>query len=245
MRRSVLLDGGTGLGDATGSGGAASATGDRGGTRGVRAWRAEQAGAPRRCRRRPYPFPSLPGRAAYNVRPLFSPSLSARAAGCRLLGVADSHSDSHECWLEAEALRQRGSKDVSFIEETRRESTHFMHPQERNLHGKVFGGYLMRTAYELAFVTANLFTGARPEFLSSDDIHFLEPVEVGSVVVFTSEVVFTGRTSLQVCVCAEVLDPATGRRRTTNNFHFAFRSPPPRRLLPRSVWVPPTPHRLL
>lgn len=35
--------------------------------------------------------------------------------------------------------------------------------QERNLHGRVFGGFLMRRAFELAFSTAYLFAGTRPQ----------------------------------------------------------------------------------
>ena len=35
-------------------------------------------------------------------------------------------------------------------------------PQNRNVHGRVFGGFLMRRAFELAHSTTYLFAGCRP-----------------------------------------------------------------------------------
>lgn len=43
---------------------------------------------------------------------------------------------------------------------------------------QVFGGFLMRQAYELAFACAWRLTGRRPAFLALDDLTFLAPVEV-------------------------------------------------------------------
>ena len=40
---------------------------------------------------------------------------------------------------------------------TEHKSVHLMHSQERNRHGNIFGGYLMRLAYELAWGTAYLY----------------------------------------------------------------------------------------
>lgn len=38
-------------------------------------------------------------------------------------------------------------------------------PQARNLHDRIFGGFLMRRAFELAFATAYMFGGDKPRFL--------------------------------------------------------------------------------
>lgn len=54
-------------------------------------------------------------------------------------------------------------------------------PQHANVYGKVFGGFIMRQAYELAFSCAWRLTGRRPAFLALDDITFLAPVEVGTL----------------------------------------------------------------
>jgi hypothetical protein len=33
------------------------------------------------------------------------------------------------------------------------------------MHGRIFGGFLMRRAYELAFATVHMFAGQRPRFV--------------------------------------------------------------------------------
>ena len=49
-------------------------------------------------------------------------------------------------------------------------------PQQRNIHGRIFGGFLMRRAFELAFSTAYAFAGAAPHFLEVDHVDFFKPV---------------------------------------------------------------------
>lgn len=75
-------------------------------------------------------------------------------------------------------------------------STQWTHPQNRNIHGNIFGGFLMRQAFELAHVTCGLFTGVMPTFLSMDDVSFLRPVHIGSVLALESQVVYTSTSTL-------------------------------------------------
>ena len=42
--------------------------------------------------------------------------------------------------------------------------------------------------YELAWITAHAFTGQTPRFVALDDIQFLQPVSVGSIVHLSSVV---------------------------------------------------------
>lgn len=70
-------------------------------------------------------------------------------------------------------------------------STLLMHPQNRNIHGKVFGGYLMRQAFEQAFSAAYLFGRSPPKFSAVEEIAFIAPVEVGSLLQFSSKIVYT------------------------------------------------------
>ena len=54
-------------------------------------------------------------------------------------------------------------------------NTLLMHAQERNVHGKIFGGYLMKTAYELAWSAAVIYMGVyTPVFVAVDDIQFVK-----------------------------------------------------------------------
>jgi len=57
-----------------------------------------------------------------------------------------------------------------------------MHLQDKNLSGKIFGGYIMRLAYELGWLTSLEFLGGKfPKCTHIDDVQFLAPVEIGSV----------------------------------------------------------------
>ena len=70
------------------------------------------------------------------------------------------------------------------MDTTRRQSVNLMHGHNRNIHGKVFGGEIMRLSYELAYVTAVCFLGkGNTRFSAVDDINFIRPVEVGSIMV--------------------------------------------------------------
>jgi acyl-coenzyme A thioesterase 9 len=59
-------------------------------------------------------------------------------------------------------------------------------------------------------------------FISLDDNHFLKPVEVGAIVNFIGKVVYTEKDTCIVRVDVQAIDPSTGRKSTTNVFHFAF-----------------------
>ena len=47
--------------------------------------------------------------------------------------------------------QQLAREDAVFADETALSATLISFPQDRNLHGKVFGGFLMRQAFEIAF----------------------------------------------------------------------------------------------
>jgi acyl-coenzyme A thioesterase 9 len=74
---------------------------------------------------------------------------------------------------------------------TKMQNAMIAQPQVQNLHNRIFGGFLMRRAFELAFSTAYIFGGARPLFLEVDDVSFASPVDVGDLLVFNSRVLYT------------------------------------------------------
>lgn len=55
--------------------------------------------------------------------------------------------------------------------------------------GRIFGGFLMRRAFELAFATCYSFAGSRPAFLLVDDIAFRMPVDVADLLRLKSSVI--------------------------------------------------------
>ncbi|KAF5375348.1 hypothetical protein D9615_008028 [Tricholomella constricta] len=112
---------------------------------------------------------------------------------------------------------------------TRLEKCMLMFPQERNVHQKVFGGYLMRLAYELGFTNTSIFTRGPIRFLSLDGISFARPVPIGSILRLTSQILHTSTPSesqfpmlVHVRVKANVVDVKTGSEQTTNDFRFTW-----------------------
>lgn len=67
-------------------------------------------------------------------------------------------------------------RDSILIKDTCLKNSFICQPQQRNIHGRIFGGFLMRRAFELAFSTAYAFAGVAPHFLEVDHVDFLKPV---------------------------------------------------------------------
>jgi acyl-coenzyme A thioesterase 9 len=77
-------------------------------------------------------------------------------------------------------------RDSILLRDTRLETSLICQPQQRNLHGRIFGGFLMHRAFELAFSTAYAFVGQRPCFLEVDHVDFLKPVSTYSIFLHAS-----------------------------------------------------------
>lgn len=67
-------------------------------------------------------------------------------------------------------------RDSILLRDTGLENSLICQPQQRNIHGRIFGGFLMQRAFELAFSTAYVFAGMVPYFLEVDHVDFLKPV---------------------------------------------------------------------
>ncbi|KAJ7938183.1 HotDog domain-containing protein [Mycena leptocephala] len=130
--------------------------------------------------------------------------------------------------------------------DTHLEKTMLMFPQERNIHQKIFGGYLMRLAYELGFSNSSLFMrGGHVRFLSLDGIAFAQPVPIGSILRLTSYVLHSTSSTefpmiVHVAVTANVVDVQTGKENTTNEFRFTWCRDDSASSVPRRKVVPKT-----
>uniref|UniRef100_A0ACD5XZS6 Uncharacterized protein n=1 Tax=Avena sativa TaxID=4498 RepID=A0ACD5XZS6_AVESA len=118
-------------------------------------------------------------------------------------------------------------RDSILMKDTRLETSLICQPQQRNLHGRIFGGFLMHRAFELAFSTAYAFVGQRPCFLEVDHVDFLKPVDVGDFLRFKSCVLFTQLENkwqplVNVEVVAHVTRPELRKSEISNTFHFTF-----------------------
>lgn len=125
--------------------------------------------------------------------------------------------------------------------DTQMESSNMTQPQDRNTNGKIFGGYLMKNAYELARCNAYIFSGANshPYFIAVDSMSFLKPVEIGSIISFRSKICYAAGHPdpvFQIRVETLVHDLIAGQVFPSNVFHFSFQCDkvPVRKVIPNT-----------
>jgi acyl-coenzyme A thioesterase 9 len=149
------------------------------------------------------------------------------------------------------------------LKDTTLQNAMIAQPQTQNLHNRIFGGFLMRRAFELAFSNAYLFGGARPIFLEVDEVSFTRPVDVGDLLVFHSRVLYTDKKAghlhdyyqqrlagddnpsvdlMHIEVEAWVTEPEKVTAHIANQFYFTFavmqkssQSQGVRRVLPSNI----------
>lgn len=138
-----------------------------------------------------------------------------------------------------------------------------MQPQYRNRHNfMIFGGFLLKQTFELAFCCAASFSHSRPTFVSLDPSTFDNPVPVGSVLYLKAVVSYTDPplnsdtadstststengskfTKVQIRVDSSVRDVEHGTKKSTGAFNYTFLVEKDLQIMPQSydefmVWV--------
>jgi acyl-coenzyme A thioesterase 9 len=121
------------------------------------------------------------------------------------------------------------------------QSVQIMQPQYRNRHNfMIFGGFLLKSTFELAFTCASAASHTRPTFIALDPSTFENPVPVGSVLYLTATVAYTdspiipdsgdvkaspeGSTRIQVRVDSKIrnIEHAAGETKPTGQFNYTF-----------------------
>ncbi|KAH6639484.1 HotDog domain-containing protein [Boeremia exigua] len=145
----------------------------------------------------------------------------------------------------------RKPDNLHFMDTTCLRTATIMQPQYRNRHHfMIFGGFLLKQTFELAFTTAAAFAHARPTFVSLDPSTFLNPVPVGSILYMTAHVVYTDPpliaapgeqfkdnneyTRVQVRVDTKVRDVEHGHSKPTGQFNYTFNVPRNIRVMPKT-----------
>ncbi|KAK9478544.1 HotDog domain-containing protein [Lipomyces japonicus] len=149
--------------------------------------------------------------------------------------TADEASIIHSMWLRQKAYEDPNSgldlpSDVVLMRDSQVHSTMLMQPQYRNRHSyMIFGGYLLRQTFELAYCCAAAFTHGNPHFISLDQTTFKSPVPVGSVLYLTAVVAYTQHqaqapqgTFVQVRVDTSVSDIQHGNRVDSGSFTYTY-----------------------
>ena len=127
----------------------------------------------------------------------------------------------HEIWLGDDSQGNRIS-----MADTIQKKTELKHLSDRNVHGTVFGGTLMRESFELAFVTADLIApkGNSPHLVHISDTQFYKPVHAGNIVNYESVVNYIQGNNVSVNVTIDVLDKDEKgiKAERTNEFNVIF-----------------------
>jgi acyl-CoA hydrolase len=98
-----------------------------------------------------------------------------------------------------------------------------VYPEQENVPQKIFGGYLIHRAYELAAIHSEELTTHRAVVAAVNRINFKQPVRIGDKLRFGTRIVFTGRSSIAVETKIERI--ARGERTVrdlTNDCIFTF-----------------------
>ncbi len=98
-----------------------------------------------------------------------------------------------------------------------------VYPDQENVPQKIFGGYLIHRAYELAAIHAEELTTHGAAIAAVNRINFKQPVRIGDKLRFGTRIVYTGRSSIAVETKVERI--ARGERTVrdlTNNCIFTF-----------------------
>lgn len=165
----------------------------------------------------------------------------------------------HRIWLRQLAYHDphnslRKPANVTPMEKTRISNASIMQPQYRNRHQfMIFGGFLLKQTFELAFCCAASFAHARPTFISADPCTFRNPVPVGSVLYLDAVVAYTDpplieedgsepqhkdstkpMTRVHVRVNTKVRDVEHGTAKPTGQFNYTFSVPADVKVLPHS-----------
>ena len=112
-----------------------------------------------------------------------------------------------------------------YMKESIVDSTYVMHPQQRNIHHKIFGGELMRISFEMAFICARCYAGTdKCHFYAIDDINFLKPVNIGAIMDFVGTVVYSNGRFIVIQVDVWELSGTNkgSRKAKTNQLTYIF-----------------------
>jgi len=97
-----------------------------------------------------------------------------------------------------------------------------MYPEQENVPKKIFGGYLIRRAYELSSICSEKVAPNRPMPAAVNRINFFHPVRMGDILHYTTRVVYSNSS----LICVEANIERISRDRTTkalsNSCLFTF-----------------------
>jgi uncharacterized protein (TIGR00369 family) len=100
--------------------------------------------------------------------------------------------------------------------------TELMIPSYANFGGKIHGGILLSLMDKVAYACSAKHAGNYCVTVTVDNVHFLQPIEVGELVSFMASVNYVGNTSLMVGIKVVAENVKTGLIKHTNTSYFTM-----------------------
>ncbi|XP_069687644.1 acyl-coenzyme A thioesterase 9, mitochondrial-like isoform X2 [Periplaneta americana] len=96
------------------------------------------------------------------------------------------------------------------------------YPEDRNMHNKVFGGFIMRQALSLSHHTATLYSQEYAQLIHMSDILFKNSINIGDIIGMQARVLYTEMNYMQVGVYADAYVSLKRPPKHTNSFQFTY-----------------------
>lgn len=97
-----------------------------------------------------------------------------------------------------------------------------MLPSHTNFSGKIHGGYILSLLDQIAFACASKYSGFYCVTASVDTVNFLNPIEVGELVIMKASVNYVGKTSMIIGIRVEAENIQTGKTKHCNSSYFTM-----------------------
>ncbi|MCJ8299174.1 MAG: acyl-CoA thioesterase [Pseudomonadales bacterium] len=100
--------------------------------------------------------------------------------------------------------------------------TMLMTPEMANFSGNVHGGSILKLLDQVAYACAAHYSHHYAVTLSVDQVKFKMPVKVGELVTFYAQVIYVGRSTMEVGIKAVAENINTKESRHTNSCYFTM-----------------------
>ena len=107
------------------------------------------------------------------------------------------------------------------VSESQCESVYLVLSQHINGSGRLFGGILLQWIDTVGAVVARRHSGCEVTTASIDNLQFVKPVTINSIVVIKGHLTYVGRTSMEVCV-ETFVEEMSGECSLVNKAYLVF-----------------------
>ena len=108
------------------------------------------------------------------------------------------------------------------VDDTKLELSELMVPSNSNFAGKIHGGFILSLMDKIAFACASKFSKKYCITASVDKVDFLNPVEVGDLLILKAKINYTGNSSMVIGIRVDSQNIKTGEVKHCNSSYFTM-----------------------